>query len=75
MLQDWGDDVAVSIDDAPGVCMYVVDANKDAKNVTKYDYGESTEVPTLAKLSGINHKSMDNTDTWGDIRIENYVRR
>ncbi|KAF2686411.1 hypothetical protein K458DRAFT_402872 [Lentithecium fluviatile CBS 122367] len=77
-VQKFPSDVAVSISEAPGVCFFIVDANRQAKFPTCGRGVGCMEHPTLYKLKGINHQSMDHPEdtpgTWGNIRIENYVR-
>ena len=79
-VKDFASDVAVSISDVQNVCFFIVDANRQAKRRQCGTRGGGCiEMPSLAKLSCINHSSMDHPDeksgTWGDIKIEHYVRR
>ncbi|KAF2649547.1 hypothetical protein K491DRAFT_721588 [Lophiostoma macrostomum CBS 122681] len=80
VVQEWikafSSDVTVSLSDAPGVCFLVLDANKDA-HTTECCY-TNIQLPHMAELNGINHKTMDHTSgainpPWGDITIEDYV--
>lgn len=69
-------DIETSFDDAPGICFYVVDANKKPPEPGSRGHLQ----PYVSRMKGINSQTMsskngDGSLSWGDIHFENYVRR
>lgn len=69
------EDSAVGLDEAPGLCFFILDANQDGAGICTSRGGCVDKPRPLKPLLGMRRSQLTGGSKFGGIRLEDYAHR